>query len=220
MTLRLVLFTLFLFAPIPQNRFPLFSAWSPTQIHAQTTEDRDAQLKKLVEEYLATRTVEDNSQKREKERKQLISDIILNVAKGIAIVIALLVLRAIIGAIGRGVAAEDVSSIICVFVTTPTEEEAEKIAGELMDENLVQSAKITPRIRSIYRWQDKVEDESETLTIFKTKLMHVPEIIDKVAVVHSYDVPEIIALPALLTPYLDMDEDFGRPWWKQLLGRA
>ena len=107
-----------------------------------------------------------------------------------------------------------------MFVTTPTEEEAEKIAGELMDENLVQAAKITPRIRSIYRWQDKVEDEPETLIIFKTKLMHVPEIIDKVVVLHSYDVPEIIALPSHRTPYLNTDEDLQRPWWKRLLGRA
>ena len=220
MTLKLVFLTLFLAAPIPQNQSPLFSALSPAQIHAQTTEDQDAQLKKLVEEYLATRTVEDEALKQEKERSQFISDIILKVAKGLAIVIALLVLRAIIGTIGREVAAQDVSSIICVFVTTPTEEEAEKITGELMDENLVQSAKIIPRIRSIYRWQDKVEDEPETLVIFKTKLIHVPEIIDKVVVLHSYDVPEIIALPALLTPYLDLDEGLQRPWWKRLLGRA
>ena len=213
MTLRLLLWTLLL-------TLPIHGLLSPALLHAQAPVEKNAQLKKLVEDYLEVRSREQDTQDQKEERKDLIKSIILNVAKGLAIVIALLVLRAIIGAMGPGVTAEDVTSTICVFITTPSEEEAEKITRELMDEDLIISGKITPSIRSIYRWQDQIEDKPETLVILNTRLMHIPQIVERVVVLHSYDVPGIIALPTHLTPHLSLSPDDSRPWWKQLLGRA
>ena len=65
---------------------------------------------------------EDDEQKAA-ERKQLVTDIVINIAKGVAIIIALLVLRAIIGAIGRGVAREE--EIAAAAVEGVTEEVTE-----------------------------------------------------------------------------------------------
>ena len=56
-------------------------------------------------------------------------------------------------------------------------------------------ANITGRIRSIYRWQDAIEDEAECLMILKTSQASLDALIARANELHSYDVPEIIALP-------------------------
>ena len=92
-----------------------------------------------------------------------------------------------------------------VLVNTGTQKEAEKIARTLVEERLAACANLIPQIRSIYRWQGKIEDEPEVMLIFKTTEPRIPALIERVRELHSYDVPEIIALPILQghTPYLD-----------------
>ena len=81
-----------------------------------------------------------------------------------------------------------------VLVTTSSEEEAAGIAKSLVGEGLAACANIIPRIRSIYRWDGKVQDDSECLLLLKTILSKVDDLAARVAEQHSYDVPEVISV--------------------------
>lgn len=84
-----------------------------------------------------------------------------------------------------------------VFVTASSVSEAEKIAQELIRNKLAACVSITEKIKSIYRWQGKIECASEVLMIIKTNGEKIQELIKTVKQKHSYTVPEIIALPIL-----------------------
>jgi periplasmic divalent cation tolerance protein len=86
---------------------------------------------------------------------------------------------------------------IVVYATAPAEEEAERIARALVENKLAACVNIVKNMRSIYRWQGKVEDEAEVLMIVKTRKKHFASIRDMVKQLHSYSVPEIIALPVV-----------------------
>ncbi|HDZ61543.1 MAG TPA: divalent-cation tolerance protein CutA [Nitrospirae bacterium] len=87
------------------------------------------------------------------------------------------------------------NSNIIVFITAPNEAEAEKIAKTLVEERLAACVNITKDIRSIYRWQGKIEDDREIFMIVKTRKDLFEALSTRVKEIHSYDVPEIIALP-------------------------
>ncbi|MBI3301677.1 MAG: divalent-cation tolerance protein CutA [Deltaproteobacteria bacterium] len=89
------------------------------------------------------------------------------------------------------------AEFIIVFVTTGSEEEAEKIARNLIEEKLAACANIVGPIRSIYRWQDKVADDKEWLLLIKTRESLFPQVEKRVKEWHSYQVPEVVALPIL-----------------------
>jgi len=84
---------------------------------------------------------------------------------------------------------------IVIFVTTSSAEEATNIARTLVDEKLIACANIVPKVRSIFRWQGKICDEAESLMIIKTVAANLEAITSRVKALHSYQVPEIIALP-------------------------
>ncbi|MBI4686373.1 MAG: divalent-cation tolerance protein CutA [Nitrospirae bacterium] len=86
-------------------------------------------------------------------------------------------------------------SEIAVFITTSNEDEAAKIAKELVDARLAACVNIVKNIRSIYLWQGKIEDDSEVLMIAKTQKALFDALSKKVKELHSYSTPEIIALP-------------------------
>jgi periplasmic divalent cation tolerance protein len=86
---------------------------------------------------------------------------------------------------------------IIVFITAPKEAEAAKIARALVEERLAGCVNIVKGIRSVYRWQGKVEDEKEVLLIAKTKKKLFRALEKKVKALHSYEVPEIISLPVV-----------------------
>jgi uncharacterized protein with PIN domain/uncharacterized protein involved in tolerance to divalent cations len=96
-----------------------------------------------------------------------------------------------------------------VFVTAPSEDEAAAIGRTLVEERLVACANILPGIRSIYRWQDAVEDDPEVLMVMKTVEECADAVVARVVELHSYDVPEVIVLPVEHGngPYLDWVED-------------
>ncbi|WP_353683310.1 divalent-cation tolerance protein CutA [Thermodesulfovibrio sp. 3907-1M] len=81
-----------------------------------------------------------------------------------------------------------------VFITASKEEEAVKIAKTLVEEKLAGCVNIIKDIRSIYSWQDKIEDEQEVLMIVKTRSDLFEELEKTVKSLHSYTVPEIIGL--------------------------
>jgi len=84
---------------------------------------------------------------------------------------------------------------IVVFITASKEEEAAKIARALVEERLAGCVNIINDIRSIYNWQGKIEDEKEVLLIAKTGKRLFKRLVKKVRQLHSYAVPEIIAMP-------------------------
>jgi periplasmic divalent cation tolerance protein len=85
---------------------------------------------------------------------------------------------------------------IVVLVTCGSAKEARKIARALVERRLAACGNILEApVRSIYRWKGKVESAKEHLLIIKTSRQRFAALRDTVKRLHSYDVPEIIALP-------------------------
>jgi len=84
---------------------------------------------------------------------------------------------------------------VVVLVTASNEEEGLAISRALVEEELVACVNMVEKVRSIYKWRGKIEDDAETLLIIKTGADNLPEVITRVKELHSYDVPEVIALP-------------------------
>lgn len=84
---------------------------------------------------------------------------------------------------------------VVVLMTASSAEEAASISRALVDERLVACCNVIPAIRSIYRWEGKVCDEQEVMVIAKTRASVFDRLVVRVKELHSYDVPEIIALP-------------------------
>jgi len=86
------------------------------------------------------------------------------------------------------------TEIVC-YITAPTEDEAVGIGRALVESRLAACANIVKNIRSIYLWKGAVEDDTEVLMIVKTRKSLFDKLSEKVKEMHSYDVPEVIALP-------------------------
>jgi len=86
---------------------------------------------------------------------------------------------------------------IVVFVTAPDEDGAVGIAKSLVEERLAACVNIIKDIRSIYSWQGKIEDDSEVLMVIKTRSELFVPLSKRIKELHSYTVPEIIALPII-----------------------
>ena len=84
---------------------------------------------------------------------------------------------------------------IVMFSTTGTEEEARKIARALVEAHLAACVNIVPGITSMYRWQGNIEESAEFLLIIKTGRALTAEVQAAIERVHSYDLPEAIAVP-------------------------
>ncbi len=94
---------------------------------------------------------------------------------------------------------------IVVFVTASKQEEAEKIARTLLEKKLAACCNIIGGVRSLYWWQGKIADDNEVLLVIKSRADMFNEIKGTVVALHSYTVPEIIALPVAAgsEPYLN-----------------
>jgi periplasmic divalent cation tolerance protein len=97
-----------------------------------------------------------------------------------------------------------VTDALVVLVTTPTPERAAEIARALVEERLAACGNVLPAIRSIYRWEGKVQDEAEALLVLKTTRARLEALRERVLALHPYEVPEVLALPveAGSAPYL------------------
>jgi len=89
------------------------------------------------------------------------------------------------------------SSQVVILITTATEEEARSIAGLLLNQRKAACVNIVPRVDSLFRWQGKLDSAKESLLIIKTRASLLPEIVEMVKKAHSYELPEIIALPII-----------------------
>ena len=84
---------------------------------------------------------------------------------------------------------------ILVFMTAANGEEATRLADMLVGAHLAACVQILPEMESVYRWQGKIERQSEVLLLAKTTRAKFEELEREVRALHSYDTPEIIAVP-------------------------
>ncbi|KPL18734.1 MAG: hypothetical protein AMJ92_06630 [candidate division Zixibacteria bacterium SM23_81] len=92
-----------------------------------------------------------------------------------------------------------------VYVSVGSEQESLTIARTLVEERLAACVNLLPQIRSVYRWEGKICDEPEYYLIIKTRQSLFGALQERIRALHSYDVPEIIALPIVegLHAYLE-----------------
>ena len=86
---------------------------------------------------------------------------------------------------------------IVIFVTTKNTEEAQNISQTLVKKKLIACANIISGVKSIFWWAGKVDRANETLLVIKSQKRLLNQIIATVKKIHSYDCPEIIALPII-----------------------
>lgn len=87
------------------------------------------------------------------------------------------------------------SEFVVVFVTVGSSEEGERLAASLVEERLAACVSRIGPVHSTYRWEGNVEKSSEELLIIKTHQGLFEQLRQRVQELHSYSVPEIIALP-------------------------
>ncbi len=94
---------------------------------------------------------------------------------------------------------------IVVLLTAPNGEEAVRLADMLIGAHLAACVQILPEMESVYRWEGKVERQPEILLLAKTTRSKFDELEKEVRALHSYETPEIIALPVVAgsAPYLE-----------------
>ncbi len=86
---------------------------------------------------------------------------------------------------------------IIVLITAGSEEEAHIIAESLVRGKKAACVNIVPAVDSLFWWEGKIESARESLLLVKTKASLFPEIVELVKRTHSYEVPEIIAMPII-----------------------
>ena len=84
---------------------------------------------------------------------------------------------------------------VVILVTVTSEEEGLRIARSLVDSRLSACVNIISGLRSIYRWNGKIWDENEFLLLIKTRMVLFEQVEGKIKEIHSYEVPEIVAIP-------------------------
>jgi periplasmic divalent cation tolerance protein len=94
------------------------------------------------------------------------------------------------------------TDIAIVRATFADWSEAEPIVEKIIEERLAACVNVEPRMRSIYRWQGKVERTSELAALFKTSMALAQPLADRIAELHSYDLPAIEMWPAAVSPAL------------------
>ena len=82
-----------------------------------------------------------------------------------------------------------------IYITTKNEEEALKLANLAVQKNLAACGNIFPKIKSIYKWQNKLQNDKETLLILKTNSNKYPLLEKLILEKHSYEVPCILKIP-------------------------
>lgn len=86
---------------------------------------------------------------------------------------------------------------IVVLSACESEKEARSLARHLVEKRLAACVNILPAARSVYRWKEKIEEASEYLLIIKSRRDRFPALREELQKMHSYEVPEVIALPVV-----------------------
>ena len=94
---------------------------------------------------------------------------------------------------------------VVVMITAPNREEATRLAEMLVGARLAACVQIMPEMESVYRWKGEIQREPEVLLLAKTTRESFDELEREVRALHSYETPEIVALPVIAAsaPYLE-----------------
>jgi periplasmic divalent cation tolerance protein len=87
------------------------------------------------------------------------------------------------------------SSFVIVLSTFPADQDPAPLAMALVTERLAACVNVLPAMRSIYRWEGKVEQAMEHQLVMKTTAARVEALKTRLASLHPYDVPEVLVLP-------------------------
>ena len=100
---------------------------------------------------------------------------------------------------------EETAAAIVVLITAGSREEALRLAEMLVGARLAACVQVLPEIESIYHWQGQVQRAPEVLLLVKTTAARFAQLEQEVRALHSYETPEIVALPitAVSAPYLE-----------------
>jgi periplasmic divalent cation tolerance protein len=91
----------------------------------------------------------------------------------------------------------DTTENIVVFITAANEEEGGRLAKLLLERRLAACVSLLPSARSFFWWEGRIDEQTETVMIVKSRRQALPQLIETVQKHHSYSVPEIIALPII-----------------------
>ena len=100
-------------------------------------------------------------------------------------------------------------SVVSLYAVFASAEEAERIGRTVVDERLAACVNIIGPIHSIYRWEGEIQEADEVAAIFKTHHWRSDDLIERIAALHSYDVPCIVTWPIdkILRSYAAWVED-------------
>ena len=91
------------------------------------------------------------------------------------------------------------SEIVAIYEIFGSDEEARRVARDMVERRLAACVNILGPCHSIYRWQGKVEESDEVAAIFKSRWDQAEALMRAIHAAHSYDVPAIVALPLALS---------------------
>ena len=91
--------------------------------------------------------------------------------------------------------ADSSCNLIVVLITFPSQEDAQKIAAVLVDEQLAACVNLLPGVRSLFMWEGIRQEATEVLAMAKTSVERFESLVARVKSLHPYTVPEIIGLP-------------------------
>ena len=93
---------------------------------------------------------------------------------------------------------------LLVFTNVPDLASAQSLARTLVEARLAACVNLVPAIHSVYRWQGQIEEATKVTLLIKTTQRHYDELQHAIVKLHTYDVPEIIAMPVVAgyAPYL------------------
>ena len=87
-----------------------------------------------------------------------------------------------------------VTEVLIVFTTFAKEEDAARVARQLVEERLIACANLLPGARSIYRWKEGVQDEREVVVLMKTRKQDWTALLSRLHELHPFDTPECVAV--------------------------
>ena len=105
------------------------------------------------------------------------------------------------------------TGVVSVYAVFGSDEEAHRIGREMVEQRLAACVNILGSCHSYYRWQGEIEEATEVAAIFKTAASLAPELVRRIAALHSYDVPA-----AVIWPIADLPENY-RAWIEQNIQR-
>jgi periplasmic divalent cation tolerance protein len=86
---------------------------------------------------------------------------------------------------------------VVVLTTCASPEQADRLARHLIEHRLAACVNILPAARSVYRWKDQIEEAAELVLVIKSRRDVFEKIREAIAHLHTYEVPEVIALPVV-----------------------